>query len=228
MQLKFKNLLYNQMKEICEHRNDRRYITKHILVVFAFTIMLLRTVIGIGSYLLNIQSIPYWRYDPFTNFVYVYFENAFPLYAFIISMPFCFGILATIIFFFQRVDTITYQIYYDLIVINTDQINNCCLSKTEQSLLSKDKYKNYLAKLDQWQMIFHFYPIHFLWKQICWYLAQLQLQLNGQFIDQNKILKYPLETIPNVSVEFRLKIAWAITVFEKFYYLAHIIKGIYY
>lgn len=226
MQFKFKNLLYNQMKEICEHRNDRSYVIKHILVVLAFFIMLIRVVMGIGSYLLNIEAFQYWRYDPFTYFVYVYFENSFALYTFIISMPFCFGILATIIFCFQRVDTITYQIYYDLIVLNTDQINNCSISETKQSLLSNNKCENYLAKFCHLPFIAHFPAVQFFWKQICWHLAKIQLKLNGQFVDQGKISKCSLGTIPNVSVEFRLKIALAIAVFEKLYYLAHLIKGI--
>lgn len=228
MQLKFNKLIYYQIKEIVERRYERGYLIKHILEMIAFFVMLIRGSLAIGTYWMKTDTFQYWQYDPWTYYIFVHHEKTFLVYAFIMMVPFFYGFSCAHTFFFHRVDTLTYRIFYDLIVVNIDQLNLALVSKRRQLELFDDNYKNNLKKFKQISILWQIPPIRFLLKQICWHSTKTEFSFSPKIINKVKISKCKLNSVPNITVEFRLKIAHIIYKLENFYFLFHILIGIFF
>lgn len=225
MQLKFKKLIYYQIKEIVEQRYNRGYLIKHTLEMIAFFAMLIRGSLAIGTYWLKVDAFQYWQYDPWTYYIFVHYEKTFLVYAFIMMVPFFYGFSTAHTFFFHRVDTLTYRIFYDLIVVNIDQLNFALVSKPRQLELLNHIYLNNLKKFKKMLILWQIPPIRFLLKQICWHSTKAEFLFNPKIINKEKISKCKLNSVPNITIEFRLKIAQIIHKMERFYFLFHILIG---
>lgn len=227
MQLKIENFLYNQIKEIIEHRNNSWYLLKHKLEIISFIIVLARSSISICSYTFNFETFQYWRYDPLSYFLFVTFQNQFVLYTIIIMLPFLLGILGISAFYFQPVDTISYQIFYDLIVINFQQIKKCSISKKERDRIVQEYYGECLHKCETKFHCQYTSSLHFLLRRFCWHWVQFKFEYDKKTINCSKLAKYKLKTVPNNSIEFRLKIAKMIRCMERLFYVLHLILSIF-
>lgn len=225
MQLFIRHFLYNQIKDIIEHRNDRQYIVKHGLEVMAYLFMLLRCTLGLCSFFFSSLP-PYWLHDPWIYYLHQSYDNDFMLYTIIMMMPDLFGILGAYTYCFQRVDTITYLIFYDLLVINRHQIQSCTIGNNQQNEILNECYLNNLAKIKQQKFLWNIPPVKYLLKQICWLWTKYTMEFDVKVINKAKIGKLKLKTIPNISIDLRLKIALITVNLDRIYYLLTCFKGI--
>lgn len=219
MQFKIRNHLYNHTLEIFKNRQKLVFKVKYSLEIFNNIILFLRGFIAICSYLIGNESFQYWRNDPFTYYLYLNFKEQFLYYTMIMMISFISNVLGIYYVCFRGI----HIIFYDLIVINMNQIRNCLISPSEQKKFLNIHYSGKLTRLKMKNPFFwKVPPIRFLWKQIYWYLTKQKLALDAEIIDQSKLNKYHLKSLPNISIELRLKMAKTVYNLDKIFYIINL------
>lgn len=215
MQTKFRRYLYYQIKDNIECYNQRAHKVKHIFVMIAFSILVVRCFLGIYSHV-NGNS-QYLNYDPFIYFLYATFDKVFVHYAIITIISFLLGTFGTYNIGFHRL----HQIYYELIVLNLDQIKICSINSNQQATVIDQNYRDYFKNFNQfvfWQLP----AIQLLVKKSFKQFIKNKLQFSAELIDKNKLSKCKLNSIPNASIEFRLKMGRIVDSLEHHFYTTHL------
>lgn len=213
------------MKEIIEFSHHRLYKLKFSIELMLCIITSVQFILGISSFLTNYPN-QYWNYDPLIYFLYTQFPNSFIPISLMAIMPFSFSIVAMLIFNFSRTDTITLGVIYDLIVQNSDQVQQCLISKYEQSKILNERYRTSIKSTkNTWPILWTIPPIRFLLKRLCWRLAKFKCGFSSDFIDQVKIENFKLLSTPYISFKCRAVLAGYVKHYDLFFYYFHFVTG---
>lgn len=205
--------------DIFKNRHKLWFKVKHSLELLNNVILFLRGFIAICSYVINSESFQYWRNDPFTYYFYLNFKKQFLYYTIIMMISFISNMLGIYNVCFRGI----HITFYDLIVTNMDQIRSCLISKNKRRKIINIYYNNKLVQLkSENPFIWNIPPIRFLSKQIYWYLAKQKLALSDKIINKSKLNNYHLKTLPNISIELRLKIAKTVQNLDKIFYVINL------
>lgn len=230
MQLEIKNFLYFQVKEICEHRYNSQLIRKHFLEIISCLITLVRFLFALITYLLHnnnkSSSFQYFLYDPLPYYFYISFPNAFIQYITLGIMSILFALIGEWVFFFQPVHTLTYRIFYDLIVNNLDQVKECSINESKRQELIN---KTYSINAEKWNQFFRFLwnipIIQAILKKLCWKWTKWQFSISSKVIDKKKMGAYKLQTAPNISLHCRSVLAKFIQLTDVCFYYFHLLTS---
>lgn len=225
MNLKFKNFIYNQMKEIQESRRSAGYIIKHILEIIACSISLIRIFFGIASFQMKDTTFQYWQNDPFTYYFYVIFPQAYIHYSIIFAIYFLMVIIGIIVFFFQRTDTMTYKVLFELVIDNSDQLKQCLFEKKQQQNLLLKHYERELSKMKNnflWQLA----PSQFVIKQFYLIWVRIKFEMSGKKYNHFKLKQYKFQTVKDVSINCRFATENYVQVCNIIYYILLLCPGI--
>lgn len=227
MLLKIKHCKFYHFKEMGEHRNEQRIVIKHWFEIFSCWLLMLRYGLAMISYLWDDALFPYWRYDPFTYYLHECFGEAFIIYLVIITMPLvlAFGL----IFIFHictAFNACIFNYMYELIVVNTEQIDQCLIDKQKQNRLLEKEFHFNLNRLKSNAGIFwKILPIQFVLKRICFYQTKNSFQFNRKIVEWRKLSKLKLTLIPFITVEFRLKLAQLVAFNDWLNYILIVFSG---
>lgn len=226
MQLRIRHCIFNQFKEIGEHRNNQKFIIKHWLEIISCSILVLRYVLAIGSYLWEDESFQYWRRDPLMVYLYECFGEAFVIYLIIVIMPLIFAIDIVFIYYLYSTEMFIFQYLYQLIVVNIEQIKQCLIDERKQQELFLEEYRSNLRKLKTNAGIFWHIPlISFVLKRFCFYKTHLNFQFSKKIIDEKRLSNMKLSLIGGISIKCRLKLAKTITFNDFVNYIIHLLTG---
>lgn len=229
MQLAIKNFLYFQVKEICERRHSSQLIRKHLLEILSCLITLFRFIFGLITYLLHnnkSSSFRYFLYDPLPYYFYINFPHAFIQYITLGIMSILFALIGEYVFFFQPVNTLTYRIFYDLIVNNLDQVKQCSLDKSKRRKLIEQFYSTNVEKWSHsFPLLWNIPAMKFILKKLCWKWTKLQLSASSEVIDKKKMNVYKLQSAPNISLHCRSVLAKFVQLTDLCFYYFHLLTS---
>lgn len=226
MQTNVRHYLYYQIKHLIENNQNRSYYFKHLWEIFASFILFIRLSLGIISYLYHCK-IQYWLLDPITYFFHISFQNAFIYYSFIGMMPGTLVMVGTILVFFHSANGLTFQFFYELIVINKDQLKKCFICEKQRQTMLINQFKKNLIQLNNWKWKFcwKISLIKIILTKFCWLLTRIQFNLSGQNIDPTLIVQYELKTVPGITNQFRLNLFNLVEYVDLFFYIVHLLTG---
>lgn len=224
MQLKIQNFLYYQMKEIFECCENKLYFIKHFSEIISCSITFFQLFFGIISYIIHCSSFQYWLYDPFAYYIFISFPQAFLLYSIIAIMPFLLAIIGTIGIFFLSKNLFCTKAFYELIVLNCNQIQQCLINEQQQKEIS---FNIYSLNLNKWKrffgkIIWNCLPMQILLKKCCKKWTEISLKFNPKFVDRRKLKLFQLETFPHITVQCRCHLAKFIHFTNYIFYYTHL------
>lgn len=215
------------MKEIRESRHSAGYIIKHLLEIMACSISILRLFLGIASFQMKDPTFQYWQNDPFTYYFYVIFPQAYIHYCIIFAMSLLLVIIGIIVFFFQRTDTMTYKVLFELVIVNSDQLKQCLFEKKQQQNLLLKHYESELSKIKSnflWQLT----PSQFFIKYFCLAWAKIKFEMSGQKYNHFKLKQYKFQTVKDVSINCRFATENYVQICNIIYYVLLLCPGIFF
>lgn len=222
MQLGIRHFMYNSYNEIIHCRNEQSYIIKHWLEIICCLILTLRYCLAIGSYHWN-SPFQYWRYDPFTFYLKNYFNEAFVIYVIIIMTPFIIAIFIIYAIFLHPSNIYVSQVFYDLIVLNFQQLNQCLIDTKQKLKLIQNNYENNLEKMKTLTgLLWNYKLLKFLLKRFCLIWTRNSFQINPKMIDRKKLSQLKLKTAPIISLKCRIGLAKLVTIHDDTNYIIHI------
>lgn len=229
MQINIGNFLYHQTKEIFECCETKFYFIKHLGEIISCSITFGQIFLGIISYLIHCSSFQYWLYDPFAYYIYISFPQAFLLYSIIAIMPFLMAIIGTIGFFFKSKNTFCTKAFYELIVVNWNQIQQCLINEQQQKEISLNVY---LINLSKWKsffgkIIWNCLPMQMLLRKCCKQWTEISLKFNPKFVDRRKLKLCHLESFPHITLHCRCDLVKFIYFTNYIFYYTHLLTSLF-
>ena len=130
---RYRYIYINRLKEIIDEHDTYKYRLKHRLIIILFMITIMRIIICMISYYTNVYNI--WQYDPLFNFFIYDHPHLFQRYSIILLCALLFGVESEIKLCFSPINTITFQLPYELSVKNLDQCEQCMITEKEKETL---------------------------------------------------------------------------------------------
>lgn len=173
---RIRNFFYYQLKDIVECHHQRWYHLKHQFEIFIMLIFAIRMIITFISIYTNIELfIHYHHIEPL--FRYSIYKNSmlYRHYLMAVFMLAIFGILGRIIFLLSsiKIKKIFWS-SYQLIVINIQQYNQCCLNRSEMKKIFDE---NYEINIHSFELVRKFLPT-LLFQPICWLWTRLSISIH--------------------------------------------------
>lgn len=215
--------MFNSYNEIVHWRNEKCYVIKHWSQIICCLILTLRYLLAIGSYLWNNPSFQYWHYDPLILYLKINFAETYIIYVIIIMTPAIISIFIIYPIYLHPFNIYVSQIFYDLIVLNFEQLNQCLVKPRDEQELFAIDYECNLTKLKTMVgVLWNFRILKFILKRCCLVWTKNLFQLNPKMIHHKKLLKFKLKTAPIISLKCRLGLAKMMIIQDITYYIFHI------
>ncbi|KAH7636376.1 uncharacterized protein LOC124498469 [Dermatophagoides farinae] len=161
----------------------------------------MRIIICMISYYTNVYNI--WQYDPLFNFFIYDHPHLFQRYSIILLCALLFGVESEIKLCFSPINTITFQLPYELSVKNLDQCEQCMITEKEKETLLLKNSKTNTATTVNNNRLYKRFISNELCQWYCLQMAKLDYYMNFKYVDQKKLEQYKLDTVPNITNESR-------------------------
>ena len=217
--MNFSGICHDELKFIVEKNGDRQYRRKCRLDSCVFYIIITRLVSCIISY--AIDSTPsdsrLWQIDPYSINIYVDHKHLYINFMILILMIVLILFRAQLSLYNQpNVLSVSFQLPYDLIVINRQQYNQCLLSEEELRDKIDAKLANFHENIDRNNFKRWFYR----------HLIILQLWFKLENVDHKRLASFAkFNTLATMSMNCRQKLIITQTILEKCFRFIKIAYG---
>nr|XP_027195650.1 uncharacterized protein LOC113790214 [Dermatophagoides pteronyssinus] len=221
MYFQIRRLCYGQMKEICENRQTLGYRIKHSIEIILFIFWLIRMSLAILSYCSH--KFNYWLYDPCVILFYDQNPKLFVHYTFIVAIIVLTAMMETYVIFLYRLDPIVRQYFYDMVVVNTEQISQCYHSPEEIKQTLENMYQTNMKQFDYKNIFCSTSSLYYIQRVYCWIKTRIQFILLLGHLDLKKASSYKLKSLPYLSIKSRSMLELGLSCMDKFFYYLHFV-----
>lgn len=206
------HIYQNLIKNNVEHHHDFNHQFLHRSNLYLFIAYLFRFYYLLISTIINPHPLKLSRYDFFEHMFQYFSTDKDYFFGVTFIMLTLNGLLLEHDLFFHKVDTLSWKLLYDRIVLD--------LQIYQKSFQSSDiQMKLYFEKLEHFSQLkvsayFRYLPKYCLEKYIDWKI-RLELYNNLEFIDQEKFGQFKSYLFPNVSAKLRIQTCMTVMMLEK-------------
>lgn len=206
---KFSQFFYSEVKDIVEHRYSVRYRAVHVLNIainFCF-------IIRFGTILLATRSSTLASFESHDIFVRIFsLERRNGAGERDLSMVFTFiglaisSALLEMKLYFSRIDTLTWQMFYDLVVRNLDIYHQCLKTAPKRRQIFADRVRairGHAGSTSGYSPVWNVYN-RFQASTAIWY--------NLDFVDKEKLDKLKLTSYPEMTLQLRTRLIFALKI----------------
>lgn len=218
----WRHAFHDSLKEIVEDRNTKLYRINHIFNLILMILYLFRALFfiisnyyGINLFYINFKNDPLFRFLKAETDMY-------EIFSIFMTIMTTFTIHTFIHFYFTSVDQLTFQVPYELTVLNRKQIECSLRPIIKNGDLFLKKYRQNIDKLDIksknaiLQLILRLY---------CWHKTKILYKFDLDQIYKKKLIQLKLNTISNISIKFRLFLLHANLIIDYYIYQALLVLG---
>lgn len=213
---KFTNFFYAEVKDIVEHRYSVRYRAVHLLNVCINFSFILRF-----GYILLARQYPalaiFERHDIFVRIFNLNRTNEKGERDF--SMVFTFiglaisSALLEVKLYFSRIDTLTWQMFYDLVVQNLDLYRQCVKEAPKRRQILVDRMKAIRGRNGRrGSTSVGYSPIFSVYTRL---RASTAIWYNLDFVDKEKLDERKLSSYPEMTLQLRTRLIVALSIANK-------------
>nr|XP_046914518.1 uncharacterized protein LOC124495226 [Dermatophagoides farinae] len=217
--MNFSGICHDELKFIVEKNGDRQYRRKCRLDSCVFYIIITRLVSCIISY--AIDSTPsdsrLWQMDPYSLNIYVDHKHLYINFMILILMLVLIAFRAHVSLYNQpNVLSVSFQLPYDLIVINRQQYNQCLLSEEKLRDKIDAKLADFHENIDRNNFKRWFYR----------HLIIFKLWFKLENVDHRRLASFAkFNTLATMSMNCRQKLIITQTILEKCFRFIKIAYG---
>src|SRR5699024_707508 len=112
--------------------------------------------------------------------------------------------------YFSRVDTLTWQMFYDLVVQNTNTYKQCLKNGPSQREIYQRKVQTIQNGVDN--PVWHFFCFKIGLLLYSKMKASVDIWLNLDFVNTKKLRQMKLDSYPDMSLKLRMRMILALTI----------------
>lgn len=225
---KLRRCFYEISKETLEQHQSLRSTCFYLLDCLLFLYSSFRLLFF--AYVMQTDFEPCWYnfrvYDIPMNYIYLH-QNSYD--SFIVLSIFAvnlFSFACHSALYFLRVNTLTWQWWHQLVVINQDRYYQARLTDVKQlndiyeRKFRQIQYRASLSRAKHLKLFSEFF--HNLY---CQFRVKLEVWLNMDNVNKKQLLGKPLSVLPNLSNKLRMKLILLLISIDKICLLAQIANG---
>lgn len=220
MLLHFSQFFYYQMKIIYENHEKSGFRKENYFDIAAMIIIGNRFFLSLVTIYLKL-SIQYWKYDPFCYFILKAGGHLGPVYLMIGLMLVLLGLIGKFSFFLIK-DVSSFDLTYNAVVKNSEQIRTCQRTDKEKKeilkLLFKQKWSEWMRRKHSKLNVSNIFS-----KLHCWLICNVQYFTNLNCIDFTKLFQ---SGQTKQLLQFKVKFYLIISLIDQIFFFVHIFLGL--